>query len=99
MTSASALMFGSTATILPSSMRTSALGRLPSCGSTVRTWPPWMRVRSAMCGLLWGRSGVEVGLRLAKGVQRAAHGPVAATGDEELLGRKLGDDFAAVGGD
>ena len=43
--------------------------------------------------------GVQVGLGLAQGGQRAADRPVALAGDQQLLGRELGDDLAAVGGD
>ena len=45
------------------------------------------------------RRGVEVRLRLPRQRQRAADRPVATAGDQQLLGRELGDDLAAVGGD
>src|SRR5690606_6687384 len=45
------------------------------------------------------RRRVQVRLRLPQRVERAADGPVLATGDEQLLGGELGDDFAAIRGD
>src|SRR4051812_21482497 len=58
-------------------------------------WSSW----SAGAVIARSLAGVEMGLRLAHGVELPTGGPVLAAGHEQLLGRELGDDLAAVRGD
>src|SRR5215207_10300341 len=110
-TSASASIDCWIAEILPSSTSTSATSRSPTSGSIEMTVPPFSRVLlirvplsreigGDSVGMALATSGSRVQVRLAVpyGRKRPVHGPVAAARDEQVLGRELGDDLAAVGG-
>src|SRR5437588_4575909 len=79
---------GATATIAPSSMRTSPLGKKsPTAGSTVITVPPWTSVRSVIAPPL------SIGNERAVDEVGASH--VVPSGDEQLLGREARDHLGA----